>query len=59
MTLFDLGGEPCLCDECVRLDRDEGIEPTDFAARRQLRLPIAPLPHLAGDPAGLTETEVP
>lgn len=42
----------CTCEECRAADRRERIADDDPAGRRQLRLPIHPLAHLAGEPAG-------
>lgn len=55
--LFD--GAPCRCGECERLDREDGLRSGDARLHSQLRLPLSPLPHLAGQPTGFSPTEMP
>ena len=51
----------CLCLDCRALREDEAEQAACAAERalagQQLRLPMSPLPHLAGAPSGLLPTE--
>ena len=51
-------GGPCHCATCCRLDQEEGLRAHDPRRRSQLRLPLNPMPHCAGEPSGLNAPEV-